>query len=799
MPEWVPSEPIIATTIALAIIAMAGVGEARAWHEQLEKLVNGLNVGSERHELSPEEARKMGEEELSRSIEGGQGDGKSSWLRAIRQSGAAKDRAAAAAVQVQEEPVTALPSIESLVLQAEGARGKGGKRAADKAVDALSELFRTSLLPDGRKLRRLDQQPLGLRQKEGGKWQRRLLALYAFEDGLKKKYARFVAALEELSKDPLEHLKHKAMRAIRDLLVAKPEQEQELLSALVNKLGDPQRKVASKASHLLRTVLEFHPGMKRVVAREVMAMCKRPNVPPRAKYYSVVFLHQLPLSHKGSDPSLAEDLVAWYVELFASLMEAGSAKSREEARRQRLTKAQRRREKRKLEKKGAAASNLSRFKEREPRGIDARILRAILTGVNRAFPYVKPAAADRAARNMEPDLYRMAHAGSVKAALQALLLLKQLQSSRHAALDRFYRALYSALLHPEMPASSQASSFLSLVFRSAKEDTSSERQHAFVKRLLQVSSSAPPQFACGVLLLVSELCKERPHLTSAIQEPEAAPPEEEALADRLEGNTSAEPAPSTLYDMRKREPLYARAGGTCWWELAALGEHGHPAVAAMAGTLLRGGSVVYGGDPLQDLSMVSFLDKFLNKSRPKRRVERTPLVERAGMESARQPVEKQGWGGEGVAPEEVFFHKFYQQRRKGRDKGQAEEDKKEEEEEEHEEASDDEVDRALEGEEEGIEGEPGDVDYSQLEMPHSEEEDDEDEGGAVEIDWPDEGEEEEEEEGMEGENEGPFAAAEEYESLLEGAGEAGGTEASVEEVLKEAARPGRGKKRRRIP
>ena len=35
------------------------------------------------------------------------------------------------------------------------------------------------------------------------------------------------------------------------LLVAKPEQEQRLLSGRVNKLGDPDRKIAASVSHLL--------------------------------------------------------------------------------------------------------------------------------------------------------------------------------------------------------------------------------------------------------------------------------------------------------------------------------------------------------------------------------------------------------------------------------------------------------------------------------------------------------------------------------------------------------------------
>ena len=58
---------------------------------------------------------------------------------------------------------------------------------------------------------------------------------------------RLWAALEEASRDNLDFLKDKALRALAELLRAKPEAEARLLAALVNKLGDPSRKLASKA------------------------------------------------------------------------------------------------------------------------------------------------------------------------------------------------------------------------------------------------------------------------------------------------------------------------------------------------------------------------------------------------------------------------------------------------------------------------------------------------------------------------------------------------------------------------
>jgi ribosome biogenesis protein MAK21 len=44
-----------------------------------------------------------------------------------------------------------------------------------------------------------------------------------------------------------------------------------------------------------------------------------------------------------------------------------------------------------------------------------------------------------------------------------------------------------------------------------------------------------------------------------------------------------------------------------------LASHVHPSVATMAKTLLSGANIVYNGNPLHDLSLTAFLDKFMEK------------------------------------------------------------------------------------------------------------------------------------------------------------------------------------------
>lgn len=57
----------------------------------------------------------------------------------------------------------------------------------------------------------------------------------------------------------------------------------------------------------------------------------------------------------------------------------------------------------------------------------------------------------------------------------------------------------------------------------------------------------------------------------------------------------------------------SNADWVSWWELTVLASHVHPSVAAMARTLLSGANIVYSGNPLNDLSLGSFLDKFMEK------------------------------------------------------------------------------------------------------------------------------------------------------------------------------------------
>ncbi|KAL2481606.1 CCAAT-binding factor [Abeliophyllum distichum] len=180
---------------------------------------------------------------------------------------------------------------------------KVGKRYALAAFEALKELFISSLLPD-RKLKTLVQQPLN--QVSDTKDGYSLLLFWYWEECLKERYERFVSALEEASQDLLDILRNKALKTMCTLLRSKSEQERRLLSALVNKLGHRENKVASNADYHLANLLADHPNMKALVIDKVDNFLLRPHLGLRAKYHAVNFLSQICLSHKRDGPKAAK-------------------------------------------------------------------------------------------------------------------------------------------------------------------------------------------------------------------------------------------------------------------------------------------------------------------------------------------------------------------------------------------------------------------------------------------------------------------------------------------------------------
>ncbi|XP_051867269.1 CCAAT/enhancer-binding protein zeta [Pristis pectinata] len=596
----------------------------------------------------------------------------STWMKTVVTTGTLADRMAAMTLLIQDAPVHTLHFVEVLVNQI---KKKGSRRQSLMALSTLTELLISDLLPDNRKLQTFSQHPFKKLEElaSGNKDARdKRLIMWYFEHLLKHHFAEFVQALETLTHDNVQATKAHALGTVHEILCNKPEQEKALLIQLVNKLGDPQYKMATKASYLLETLLHKHPNMKTVVCCEVERLLYRPNISLKAQYYAICFLNQMVLSHEESD--LAGKLIAVYFSFFHAFVKKAE--------------------------------------------IDSKMLSALLSGVNRAFPYSK--TDDGKIMEQMDTLFKVVHVVNFTTSVQALMLLFQVMDSKQAISNRYYVTLYRKLLDPGLAQSSKQAMFLNLLYKSLKSDVVLRRIKAFIKRILQATCGQTPSFICGALYLISEILKLKPGLQALLQEHWESDEEEhfrdvddsdedksenldkenmvnkshegkkygDADKERVVQNTVAAVKPKSTasgswlhlknqeggkslgtYDPLHRNPLSCGADHAGLWELKKLSEHFHPSVALFATTILQGNQIQYTGDPLQDFTLMRFLDRFVyrNPKQQKGKGNTDSIVMQPKQRSLlnnplKLPVNSQKFieQEESQVPvDEIFFHRYY--------------------------------------------------------------------------------------------------------------------------------------------
>jgi ribosome biogenesis protein MAK21 len=312
-------------------------------------------------------------------------------------SGTLSDKVSALTLVIQESPVHTTKSFESLL----GMAKKRSRGQAISALGALKDLLGAGVvLPADRRLRSFAAQPglLGtLQEKSVSNWtsSQRLpgqitkahLISWAYEDWLKESYFEMLQILEGWCNDEVEYARSRAVTYVYELLKEKPEQESNLLRLLVNNLGDPDKKIASRTSHLLLQLQTSHPLMKSIVICSIETeLLLRPGQSSHAKYYAINTLNQTILSGKEED--IAGKLLNIYFDLFVALLKkpevpkevAGPVLNR----------------KGQVQGGGGPAGKMAKAKaskEEEAKTASEetteKMISAVLTGVNRAFPFSK--------------------------------------------------------------------------------------------------------------------------------------------------------------------------------------------------------------------------------------------------------------------------------------------------------------------------------------------------------------------------------------------------------------------------
>lgn len=469
---------------------------------------------------------------------------------------------------------------------------KISNKSSNDVIAVLTDLWQEVLLPPNRKLlsihtRGADWKKLkkqGLHKDQA----RRIYAYWYFENELKDQYHEYLKNLMQGLQTGQEHNKNTSIVAAARLLAYAPEKEQMLLTMLINKLGDPIAKIASKALHHLSEVAQRHPNMCGVIVAEAEKLLFRNNISERAQHFALCFLASIAPSGR---PEVCTKLVNICFALFKVLVQKGA--------------------------------------------VNNRTMQAILRCLQKAITEAQPAkgSTELLTKEMQDTIYRLVHLADIRVSVQTLGLLLQLITVKTEKSDRFYNALYIKLLDLNMIniGTKTAAQLLHIVHRAVHIDSHVARAQAFIKRLLQLALYAPPNMSAGCLIVLHKLLRMRKELiggigdTSAQVLPAAAPAdldkfgsdEEEVYkdADVEEEKTNEavekkekEPATgsswhhvklaateskvrdidSCKYDPYHRVPAFAGAGYALRNELLLLRQHYHPTVQVFAEQILLG-------------------------------------------------------------------------------------------------------------------------------------------------------------------------------------------------------------------
>lgn len=337
-----------------------------------------------------------------------------------------------------------------------------------------------------------------------------------------------------------------------------------------------------------------------------------------------------------------------------------------------MAREQRRRQLKKKRKANAGQPQAEELRE--------KLTSALLTGVNRAYPYA--GSESKSFAEHLDTLFKIVHSANFNTCIQAMLLIQQLSGSHQASSDRFFRVLYESLLDQRLMTASKQQLYLNLLHRSLKADLNTKRVKAFVKRILQILSLHEPPFVCGAFFLLKDLDSTFPGLTALTDHAEEVDEDEEVFRDVDEDRgqptavSAQEEKDTQRYDGHKRAPEHANADNSCAWEVLPFLAHFHPSVTISADHYLQHQKLP-GKPDLTLHTLIHFLDRFvyknakLSETRPRGASIMQPMVSDNTHNvliaptiggTQRMPVTSEEFKSKqdkDVAADDVFFHKYF--------------------------------------------------------------------------------------------------------------------------------------------
>lgn len=564
----------------------------------------------------------------------------------FQQRGTVADRIAAAALELSNPAqVTARRINSAFAVLFDVAQHDS--HHFDAALNALAAVWPRLLPP--RPLRKFSAQYFATLPDDEARRNFVLVHWYV-EDLLKRTYTQFLTLAELSLKDRLTNRREAWLSTCGRLLPRVAEGRAQLIALIVDKLGDPNKTMAHKAYHQLLDMLCESSTYQSVLLTELEKLAlDNKNTTQKGRAYCVQVLAQFVFNK--DEQKLALRVIEVYLALLRHQLAAGAA--------------------------------------------DLASTTAIIVGLRRAFPYSGNNTFAVLEEHVD-TIFALAATGPFLQRVHALSLVHQLFLKGWRTIEhRFFRALYASLLVPsaQLPHSSQLAGYFTLLFKSLRGDTQpvstegggQNRVASFVHRMLQQCSFHNEAYVCSVLLMVGEFSRISPVVaslfnaaTSGTRKQESKSARQQQGADDDNQNTNNDGS----YDPKQRDPRFTNCveRHACFWQLSALSRHSHPSVARLAKSLLAGDVIGFDVHPLDDLTLIHFLDmitegKTTEKKKPSTEGKGVPVFHRNQHVPVLPKASDAAFARvhpSAVDPAALFLHRFAHQRQRFMHSGAAE-------------------------------------------------------------------------------------------------------------------------------
>ena len=268
----------------------------------------------------------------------------------------------------------------------------------------------------------------------------------------------------------------------------------------------------------------------------------------------------------------------------------------------------------------------------------SKLLSQCIRGLNKILPCIK----GRKQLNDFLDshlilFFNFCRLSSSKVSIQLLIFMFQIvKYDMYSKLaERYANLLYDLINSTDIFESKLSEQVFDLLLNFIKNDYSSDRVLAFVKRLFNTIIHCDSKIVITGLLFFAKLAEHKIILQNLVHnkaqlvmdgndeenykdvdesEEEEIRPEQRNITPKISDEHTPKQAPG--YSFEKRNPLYANAKDTFLWELVLLKNHYNPIVRKLTNLIinLKFAEIDYKGNPLNDFSYSAIFRRFAVKA-----------------------------------------------------------------------------------------------------------------------------------------------------------------------------------------